>query len=204
MSTHNRRLARIVGHTRAGGLDTSTTTCTCRCHTACGGAGSGGPVTAAAKPSFAAAAAAPAASESTVRIKAGPFEFTARLEEELAPQTCALFRALLPHTDKMIQAKWSGFAAWIPSPLGPKAKLPVLPPENATMVPLPGQLLFYPGGISEVEILFPYGPTVFASVAGSLAGNHFLTITEGLEHLSALGQGVQWEGAQSISFELLL
>ena len=28
--------------------------------------------------------------------------------------------------------------------------MPVLPPENATSVPLPGQLLFYPGGISEV------------------------------------------------------
>ena len=42
-----------------------------------------------------------------------------------------------------------------------------------------------------------------ASVAGSLAGNHFLTLTEGTEHFDALGQLVQWEGAQDITFELL-
>ena len=75
------------------------------------------------------------------------------------------------------------------------------------MVPLPGQLLFYPGGISEVEILFPYGPTVFASVAGTLAGNHFLTLDlrdpRASEDLTALGQLVQWQGAQEIVFELL-
>ena len=85
----------------------------------------------------------------------GPYVFGARLEEAAAPATCALFRSLLPHTDKLIQARWSGFAAWIPSPLGDDAKMPVLPPENATMVPLPGQILFYPGGISEVRHLLP-------------------------------------------------
>ena len=71
------------------------------------------------------------------------------------------------------------------------------------MVPLPGQVLFYPGGISEVEILFPYGPTIFASVAGALAGNHFLTLTDGLENLGALGERVQWEGAQDVSFRMI-
>ena len=55
----------------------------------------------------------------------------------------------------------------------------------------------------QVEILFPYGPTTFASVAGSLAGNHFLTLTSGLEQLTDLGQKVQWEGAQDVKFELL-
>ena len=54
-----------------------------------------------------------------------------------------------------------------------------------------------------MEILFPYGPTTFASVAGSLAGNHFLTLTSGLEQLTDLGQKVQWEGAQDVKFELL-
>ena len=55
----------------------------------------------------------------------------------------------------------------------------------------------------QVEILFPYGPTPFARVAGSLAGNHFLTLTSGLEQLTDLGQKVQWEGAQDVKFELL-
>ena len=138
-----------------------------------------------------------------VRVTVGPYTFHGHLESAAAPETCELFRSLLPHRDKIIQARWSGFAAWIPSPLGKDAAMPVLPPENATAVPLPGQILFYLGGISEVEILFPYGPTTFASVAGSLAGNHFLTLTEGTENLAALGHLVQWEGAQDIAFELL-
>lgn len=138
-----------------------------------------------------------------VRVTVGPYTFHGHLESSAAPKTCDLFRSLLPHRDKIIQARWSGFAAWIPSPLGDDATMPVLPPENATAVPLPGQILFYPGGISEVEILFPYGPTTFASVAGSLAGNHFLSLTEGTENLEALGKLVQWEGAQDIVFELL-
>jgi len=138
-----------------------------------------------------------------MRVRAGPFVFEGELLDAKAPRTCALFRSLLPHSDRMIQARWSGFAAWIPSPLGAPEALPVLPPENATAVPLPGQLLFYPGGISEVEILFPYGPTVFASVAGGLAGNHFLTLTRGTERLAELGELLQWRGAQEVTFELL-
>jgi hypothetical protein len=77
-----------------------------------------------------------------------------------------------------------------------------LPPENATTVPQAGEILLYPGGVSEVEILFPYGSTYFASVAGPLAGNHFLTIVEGREQLHDLGQLVQWHGAQDVSFSL--
>ena len=115
-----------------------------------------------------AAPAAADASPTPVRVTVGPYTFLGHLEETAAPKTCALFRSLLPHSDKIIQARWSGFAAWIPSPLGEDMELPVVPPENATAVPLPGQLLFYPGGISEVEILFPYGPTTFASVGAYL------------------------------------
>ena len=138
-----------------------------------------------------------------VSVKAGPYTFEGALEETAAPGTCRLFCSLLPYAGKMIQARWSGFSAWIPSPLGEGVELPVLPPENATGVPLPGQVLFYPGGVSEVEILFPYGPTIFASVAGALAGKHFLTLTDGLENLGALGERVQWEGAQDVSFRMI-
>lgn len=133
-----------------------------------------------------------------VSITAGRFSFTARLEEEKAPRTVALFRTMLPYRSRIIQARWSGFAAWIP--MGFDAVLD-LPPENATTIPLPGHVLIYPGGVSEVEILFPYGPTYFASVAGPLAGNHFLTVIEGQEQFEELGRIVQWEGAQEISFE---
>ena len=75
-----------------------------------------------------------------------------------------------------------------------------LGPEDPTSYPAPGELLLYPGGVSEVEILFPYGDTCFASKAGQLAGNHFATVVEGLEHLPAIGELVLWEGAQDIVF----
>ncbi|HOA42994.1 MAG TPA: DUF3830 family protein, partial [Bacillota bacterium] len=37
---------------------------------------------------------------------------------------------------------------------------------------------------------------------GQLAGNHFLTITEGIEKLPEFGKKVLWEGAQDIVIEL--
>lgn len=131
-------------------------------------------------------------------MTAGPLTFAGRLEEEAAPKTCALFRTLLPMTGKIVQARWSGQSAWVP--LGYELDVD-LPPENATTLPLPGQLLFYPGGVSEVEILVPYGPTYFLSVAGPLAGNHFLTLVDGAEQLGELGRLVLWEGAQDVRFE---
>ncbi len=123
----------------------------------------------------------------------------ARFEDEAAPKTVAFFRGMLPYRNKILQVRWSGFAAWIP--MGYELDVP-LPPEDATTIPNAGDVLFYPGGVSEVEILFPYGPTYFASVAGPLAGNHFLTVVEGQEQFTELGRTVQWEGAQDVSFEL--
>jgi hypothetical protein len=76
-----------------------------------------------------------------------------------------------------------------------------LGPEDPTSYPAPGQLLLYPGGVSEVEILFPYGDTCFASKAGQLAGNVFASVVDGLEHLQAIGRLVLWEGAQAIRLE---
>ena len=131
-----------------------------------------------------------------LKITAGMFTFTARLEEELAPQTCAAFRMLLPYRQKIIHARWSGEACWIPLgdfDLG-------VGYENHTSHPSRGDILFYPGGFSETEILFPYGSACFASKLGQLAGNHFLTIVEGHEHLAELGRTVLWEGAQDIVF----
>jgi len=118
-----------------------------------------------------------------LRITAGPYLFLAQWEQGAAPLTCAAFRSLLPYHQKLIHARWSGEACWIPLgdfQLG---------------------ILFYPGGLSETEILFPYGSTLFASKVGQLAGNHFLTLTEGREHLQDLGRLVLWQGAQDILFE---
>jgi hypothetical protein len=132
-----------------------------------------------------------------LRITVGSLVFVARMEEEDAPKTCAAFGAFLPFRNKIIQARWSGEAAWIP--LGDfEAGVGF---ENHTSHPAPGEILLYPGGYSETEILFPYGGTLFASKMGQLAGNHFLTIVEGRDHLHELGRRVLWEGAQDIVFE---
>jgi Protein of unknown function (DUF3830) len=133
-----------------------------------------------------------------LRITAGEFELTARLEEEKAPKTVAVLRGLLPVESELVQARWSGEAAWVP--LGWELELD-LGPENATTYPAAGELLLYPGGLSEVEILFPYGATNFASKMGQLAGNHFATIESGGERLTELGNAVLWKGAQPIRFD---
>jgi len=131
-----------------------------------------------------------------IEIFAGDLHFVARLENERAPRSSAWFRAMLPLKTKIIQARWSGEAGWIPF-----GDLDLeLGYENHTSYPAPGQLLLYPGGMSETEILFPYGPTVFASRAGQLAGNHFATIYEGFDKLAALGRRILWDGAQEITF----
>ena len=132
----------------------------------------------------------------SVEIRVGPHRFVARLEREKAPKTCARFESMLPLKTQIIQARWSGEAAWIP--FGELAL--DLGYENHTSYPAPGHLLLYPGGISETEILFPYGSCVFASRSGQLAGNHFATVLEGVEHLDELGHLVLWKGAQEISF----
>jgi hypothetical protein len=131
-----------------------------------------------------------------LEITAGSFAFRARLEEELAPRTCAALRRLLPLEAKLVQARWSGESAWVP--LGDLET--GLGPENASSYPGAGELLLYPGGLSETEILFPYGATCFASKMGQLAGNHFATIVDGSKELPELGRVVLWEGAQNIRF----
>ena len=73
--------------------------------------------------------------------------------------------------------------------------------ENDTQHPAPGQVLLHPAGISETEILIPYGETIFSSKAGALRGNHVMTIVEGAERLNELGRRVLWEGAQPIQIQ---
>ena len=134
-----------------------------------------------------------------IRIAAGPFEFEATFEEKLAPKTCAKFASLLPYKNKIIHVRWSGEGCWIP--LGDFDF--GLGYENHTSHPAPGDIILYPGGISETEILLAYGAVSFSSKVGQLAGNHFLTITKGREHLAPLGKLILWSGAQDIVFDRL-
>ena len=132
-----------------------------------------------------------------IKITVADLHFEADWEEKKAPATCAAFRKVLPFQNRLIHVRWSGEATWIPMgdyDLG-------VGQENVTAHPSVGEILYYPSGVSETEILLVYGHASFASTAGPLAGNHFMTITKGVEHLAALGEKVLWDGAQPIRFE---
>ena len=130
-------------------------------------------------------------------VRAGEFTFEARFEEQLAPKTVAAFRKAMPFESQAIHVRWSGEGVWMP--LG---ELDFgVSYENHTSYPAPGQIILYPGGISETEILLAYGGVRFASKVGQLAGNHFITITSPLDDLPKLGKMVLWEGAQAIRIE---
>ena len=132
-----------------------------------------------------------------LKITAGPYTFDARLETEAAPKTCAAFLKHMPFKSQVVHVRWSGEAVWIP--LGDLDF--GVGYENHTSYPAPGQIILYPGGISETEILMAYGGVSFASKMGQLAGNHFITVTSGLENLATLGKSVLWKGALPIRFE---
>lgn len=131
-----------------------------------------------------------------LRITAAGFSFVAETNPD-APLTVAAFLKLLPYRQKLIHVRWSGEACWVP--LG-DFKLGV-GFENHTSHPSVGDVLFYPGGYSETELLIAYGSCSFASKMGPLAGNHFLTVVEGKDNLRPLGKRVLWEGAQDVLFE---
>lgn len=130
-------------------------------------------------------------------IRAEDFRFDARFEEKLAPKTVAAFRKAMPFESQMIHVRWSGEAVWLP--LGEHQF--GVDYENHTSYPAPGQVILYPGGISETEILLAYGGVRFASKMGQLAGNHFITLTSGLDRLTELGKTVLWKGALKVVFE---
>ena len=129
-----------------------------------------------------------------LQIKVGDIVLIADWEEQKAPKTCAAVKGLLPMSGDVLQARWSGEAAWVPLD---DAELSI-EFENHTCYPSKGELLIYPGFISVKEILIPYGPTVFGSKMGALPGKHFATVVDGRDRLEELGHRVVWQGAQSV------
>lgn len=132
----------------------------------------------------------------TLRIRIDDMQFTARLEWSLSPVTCRNFCAILPLRARLLQARWSGEAAWVPL-----AQLDLgLGQETVIGHPAAGDILFHPADHCECEILVPYGKSVFRCKDGDLAGNHFLTIVEGKDQLTKVGDLVLWQGSQEIEF----
>jgi hypothetical protein len=126
-------------------------------------------------------------------------KFTATLHTEKAPNTIKALSSLLPYKSKVIHARFSGEAMWIPLPNNFPVNVQL---EGQTSYPSKGELLYYPGFISEKEILIPYGSAIFSSKVGLLPGNNFATITsEDIPKLAEIGNKVLWEGAKPITIE---
>ena len=132
-----------------------------------------------------------------LEIDAAGFRFLARWEEELRAGDGGGLQADAPDRGPDH-----------PLPLERRVELdPVGRPRARASAPrtrratrCPGEIALYPGGVSETELLFPYGYCCFASKAGQLAANHFATLVEGQENLRELGRLTLWEGAQPIRF----
>ncbi len=134
-----------------------------------------------------------------LRVTVGQTILAGRLEYDRAPATCASFERLLPLRATLLHVRWSGEATWVPLgdlDIGVDQRL-----EHPVHEPEPGQILLYPGGVSETEILIPYGRTRFAAKTGPLHGTHFLTIRDDVGALAEIGRRALWEGAQAVLFE---
>lgn len=129
-------------------------------------------------------------------IEIDRFIFDAVLEEDKSPRTCQAFLQVMPFESQVVHVRWSGEALWIP--MGDRDFGVTY--EEATSYPQPGQILLHPKGKSETEILIAYGSVHFASKAGTLAGNHFATITSDLDKLREIGVATLWEGSKNIRF----
>lgn len=133
----------------------------------------------------------------TISLSVDGHRFEGRLETQAAPESCAWLLRLLPLQGHLLHARWSGEAAW--APLGPQASLAA---ENAKLHPQRGQVLLYAGGLSEPELLLPYGACAFACKAGTLAGNHAITLEGDLDALAGIGTRLLWKGAQPFRLAL--
>jgi len=133
----------------------------------------------------------------TLRVTIAGEVFVGRLNPD-APLTVAAFVKWLPYQAKLIHVRWSGEACWIP--MGDFALGVGF--ENHTSHPSAGDVLFYPGGYSETELLIAYGACSFASRMGPLAGNHFMTLLDEGRRLRRIGERVLWHGAVEVRFEL--
>jgi Protein of unknown function (DUF3830) len=131
-----------------------------------------------------------------LEITVGDLHFSGRWIDA-APRTIDQVRRLLPLQGQLIHCRWSGEGCWIPF----GESFMELDPENATSHPAPGELIVYPGGVSECEILVAYGAVAFSSKVGQLWGNHFATLDTGTENLREMGRRVLWQGAQPITIE---
>jgi hypothetical protein len=139
----------------------------------------------------------PPTSALTIVLEIGELRFNGRLESTAAPKSIAWLSARLPLQGVALHARWSGEAVWMPLEHDV-----ALDAENAVTHPHPGQILLYAGPKSVPELLIPYGFCVFACRAGSLVGNHVITLENDSPGLGSMGHALLYKGAQLLRLRL--
>ena len=128
----------------------------------------------------------------TLRIKAGPYEFEAQTED-LAPNTSVKFLGMPPYRQQIIHVRWSGEGRWIPCESYFGVGYETDEPSGA------GRDHSLSWRHQRDENSFGvWSGVVVPAKSGQLAVNDFLTITKGRENLTALGKMTFWKGAQDI------
>ncbi len=138
----------------------------------------------------------------------------AELREDKAPQTAQLIWDILetPMENKAIHAMYTGreLSFGVPTDRADEARVFALPPENVTMFPLPGALIWNayqpyqwmgtPHAVYDFGIF--YGPEARILLpTGWRPSNHFGDIVENLDEFAAVCARCQSEGVKLIRIE---
>lgn len=140
----------------------------------------------------------------------------ALLLEEKAPQTAAMIWKLLesPVENQAIHAMFTGreLSFGIPNARMDEGTIFDLPPENQTMFPLPGSLIWNayrpyqwlgaPHAVYDFGIFYGSESRIFLPT-GWRPSNHFGDIVENLEAFAAVCSRCQREGAKTLRIERL-
>jgi hypothetical protein len=127
-----------------------------------------------------------------LNVEIGGLKFAATANDR-APKTIEALSRLLPIEDSIMHSRFAGEAIWFNIKGGPQMEY-----ENHTSYFSRGEIGYYPGNFHGNGILIAYGSAIFNSKVGTLAANHFATITDQHEALAELGMRLLREGAKPI------
>ncbi len=132
----------------------------------------------------------------------------AELLEDLAPRTCEAVWQALPQEGNAFHAKYASNEVYT---LVPPFAAEEPGPENLTMLPIPGDLLYFffpPGlvkipemrevadrtGVVDLAIFYGRDNFLFSPSMGPVPGNRFATITENFEQVVQACDNIWREG----------
>jgi hypothetical protein len=130
-------------------------------------------------------------------------EAVAELLETQAPRTCDAVWDALPFEGEALHAKWAGHEIWTAMPA-----IPLPGPENQTIFPLPGDVLFFhfPGASYVGEDVYDFAlfydrDSVCFGPQGFIPGNRFAAVVDNLEGLQEACRRIHREGSEAIRVE---